>query len=121
MIMMMHPVMTPARLPSMSAIYGVMGRATIEPTDMMAFRSPRVAGFGLLNAGMLAGSLESNWELTIFPLGQCLETIHHRSIISICGRCQDREHDTDVHASHTRFLIPCYSRELLPPHLESFL
>jgi hypothetical protein len=31
-------------------MYGVIGRATILPTDMMAFKSPRVAALGLWNA-----------------------------------------------------------------------
>jgi hypothetical protein len=49
-IMRMQPVIIPARRPKISAMYGVIGRAIMLPTDMIAFRSPRVGALGLLNA-----------------------------------------------------------------------
>jgi hypothetical protein len=45
-IMITQPVMTPILRPKISAMYGVIGKATMEPTDMMALRRPRVAAFG---------------------------------------------------------------------------
>jgi hypothetical protein len=53
-IMIIHPVITPTRRPPISAIYGVIGSATMDPTDMIALRSPRVAALGLLKAMKLA-------------------------------------------------------------------
>ena len=48
--MIKQPVIIPARLPAISAMYGVIGRATMLPTDMIAFKRPRVAALGLWNA-----------------------------------------------------------------------
>jgi hypothetical protein len=53
-IMIIQPVMTPILRPKISAIYGVIGRATIDPTDIMALRRPRVAAFGLSKAAVVS-------------------------------------------------------------------
>jgi hypothetical protein len=57
---MIQPVMTPARRPAISAMYGVIGRATMDPTDMMALRRPRVDGPGLLKAVLCQTSWASS-------------------------------------------------------------
>ena len=49
-IMIIHPVITPILRPKISAMYGVIGSATIDPTDMIAFKRPRVAALGWLKA-----------------------------------------------------------------------
>jgi len=42
-----QPIITPVRLPRISAVYGTIGMARIEPTDIMAFRRPRLEADGL--------------------------------------------------------------------------
>lgn len=39
-IMIVQPIITPVRLPNISAAYGTKGRATSEPTDIIQLRSP---------------------------------------------------------------------------------
>ena len=120
-IMIMQPTMTPIRRPQISAMYGVIGSATIDPTDMMAFRRPRVAGLGLLKAIYVRWRVSLSPlkpKLTLSPLGQGLETIHHTSIITVGSRSKDCTHKCEVHSSHTRFLPPWYTWEFSSTNLK---
>lgn len=49
-IIMLHPITTPLRRPRISAVYGTMGMASMEPIDMAAVKSPRVGGSGWLKS-----------------------------------------------------------------------
>jgi hypothetical protein len=50
----------------MSAMYGVIGKATIDPTDMIAFKRPLVAGLGWLKASMISLKFGDNKALALY-------------------------------------------------------
>ena len=57
----------------------------------------------------------------VLPWRQCLETVHHRSIVTVGGRCEDDEAQADVSLSHGRVLVPCNARELASSQLKVVL
>lgn len=55
------------------------------------------------------------------PLWQSLETVHHRSIVTVGSRSEHSEHQTDVKLSQVRVFVPGDSGELLSTDLEGLL
>lgn len=122
-IMMVQPIITPVRLPSISAAYGTKGRATSEPTDMIQLRSPSWEAVGWKSRGQISFISLTEFvqeTLTGFPGGKRLKTVHHGAIVSVRRRSQDNEHQDKVQAPHSLLLIPCYSRELLAREFKGF-
>lgn len=56
--------------------------------------------------------------LTISPLLKALEAIHHRTIISVCRRCQNDKQQAHVQPSHSLLLVPSNAGKVLPRQLE---
>lgn len=59
--------------------------------------------------------------IIVSPLLKTLKAIHHRTIVSICRRCQNDEQQTDVQSPHSLLFIPGDSGEALPRQLERVL
>lgn len=89
---------------------------------MIALRRPRVEGLGLLNAEQtqISSAACSRKQLTILPLIQRLQPVHHGSIVAVRGGGEHRQQEPDIERPEALLLVPGDFGKAPTPELERF-